>query len=598
MPANLGEAVLSLRTDNRRLDQGIGRGKRSAQDLDRSFTRTSSNVVASIGRIGAAFGVAFGVGTFARALQNTIEFGASIADAADAVGIGAEALQRWRFAGEQSALSTRDVDDALRRFNRRLGLFTATGASPAKRAFEELGVAGDITAGKFDTTEAALGEVIGRLSDLPDQAKRAALASLAFGEDVGPRMATLLGQSRDALQALIDQAPVLSNAQVKAAREINDEWNRVTANISTWIKSRILDLIQAFRQESVNFGTEEQVREDLARARQQLRLFEQSFAEDAPIVQAQRRQVDLLASVVTGFDALAESNRRMALFAGQTKKAVDDTTDSVDQLGAAIEGLPPLHETITFGRPGGPSLSEFQRQLEAQRRRFGLGDQAPDTELASPETTAGLERQVGFVEALGDAFERMASPIGLADSLAQTFVSNISTGITNTIFQAETLSDAFRGVVRSIAEAVTQALIFAAVSRGLGFAFGGGGGGGFGQGFTTPGGQFVPTLQHGGFLGRGHAALVGERGPELFVPSVPGRVFSDRDTRRALASSETNVEVNVINPPSPPRIEDRGGGRIDITFDEAATQTLLKPGSQFSKGLRDRFGLNVRTQRR
>ena len=73
--------------------------------------------------------------------------------------------------------------------------------------------------------------------------------------------------------------------------------------------------------------------------------------------------------------------------------------------------------------------------------------------------------------------------------------------------------------------------------------FGGGGGiGGGGGSFGSPG-SFVPFAfgggpmrQHGGPVWPGTAFLVGERGPELFVPRLPGRVFSNRQSRGMLDS--------------------------------------------------------------
>jgi hypothetical protein len=41
----------------------------------------------------------------------------------------------------------------------------------------------------------------------------------------------------------------------------------------------------------------------------------------------------------------------------------------------------------------------------------------------------------------------------------------------------------------------------------------------------------ISARQHGGPLTRGQASLVGEEGPELFIPSAAGRVVSNRGLR-------------------------------------------------------------------
>ena len=139
-----------------------------------------------------------------------------------------------------------EVDQALRRFNQRLGQFTATGGGPAKNAFTQLGLGSQILSGELRGTEDALRASISILSQVSDPAERAALAAGLFGREMGPQLAALLSEGEAGIQALIDQAPLLTDAQTKAAREIEDAWQAMMANVRTSAQSFIIDMIRTF----------------------------------------------------------------------------------------------------------------------------------------------------------------------------------------------------------------------------------------------------------------------------------------------------------------------------------------------------------------
>ena len=109
--------------------------------------------------------------------------------------------------------------------------------------------------------------------------------------------------------------------------------------------------------------------------------------------------------------------------------------------------------------------------------------------------------------------------------------------------------------------------------------------------------------------------MVGERGPELFIPDTSGEVLSNPDTTRMLAGGTMSlgrgggqaepprIVVNVQNnaPNTEARAEESqdqqgGGARIDVLVDEIVANNL-RPGTATSRAMRDRFGMNFRTRR-
>ncbi|MGH6900624.1 MAG: phage tail length tape measure family protein, partial [Geminicoccaceae bacterium] len=234
-------------------------------------------------------------------------------------------------------------------------------------------------------------------------------------------------------------------------------------------------------------------------------------------------------------DEIAAGNTQTA---DEAAKAVKRQATAVRILREEVERLPPLDETIAFGRPGGPGIGEFQAQLERQRRMFGLGGFAPEEQARAPVDNEQLAESVSLTQALADEFARMNDPIALATSLSTNFASTLSTGFADAIVGASSFADAMSGVIQAIQRAIIEAVIFRAITAALGGAFGGfGGAGQVTAGTALFGGPGPRLLQAGGTFAPRRPFIAGERGWELVMPEVGGRVFSASDTRRILSGA-------------------------------------------------------------
>jgi hypothetical protein len=104
----------------------------------------------------------------------------------------------------------------------------------------------------------------------------------------------------------------------------------------------------------------------------------------------------------------------------------------------------------------------------------------------------------------------------------------------------------------------------------------GGGGGGLGGLFDLGGilGSVLglPGRATGGNVSPGRGYLVGERGPELFVPASAGRVIADAGP--GAAPREVRVSINVMTPPggNAPQALQRSGRQVAAAVRRALTQ--------------------------
>ena len=124
------------------------------------------------------------------------------------------------------------------------------------------------------------------------------------------------------------------------------------------------------------------------------------------------------------------------------------------------------------------------------------------------------------------------------EELNTTFRNGIVDSILAAVEGTKSLKDSLLGVIRQMARLILQQQLLNALK---GFNIFGGGGG---VGFTSPnvltsGLDFSGAFANGGRPAVGKAALVGERGPELFVPDRAGTIVPNS----ALGGS--NIVVNV-----------------------------------------------------
>jgi len=181
---------------------------------------------------------------------------------------------------------------------------------------------------------------------------------------------------------------------------------------------------------------------------------------------------------------------------------------------------------------------EIEKQIAEMKEEGELKDE--DEIRRKLQKIQVLEKERKLAEQTAAAFERMA----------QTIATDISKGIQGMIRGTSTLNDVLSNVLNKLADAAFNMAFFGnsqgslggggligSIFSGFGSMFGGGGGG-------LDDIPFIPSLGGKGFAngGRppvGKASLVGERGPELFVPDRAGTIIPNHDM------GSTSVVVNV-----------------------------------------------------
>lgn len=145
-------------------------------------------------------------------------------------------------------------------------------------------------------------------------------------------------------------------------------------------------------------------------------------------------------------------------------------------------------------------------------------------------------------------------------------ISELTRGMTNAFDRFVRTGKLSFSDLKNVAVGALDAIYDQAISAGLNSLFGSGGGGGiFGSLLSGLGASFAPRAM-GGPVTAGQPFLVGEAGPEIFIPGQQGRIHRPQNS----AASAINVTINMSG--------DTGGGR-------ASRQSASQIASQVSRAV-------------
>ena len=265
-----------------------------------------------------------------------------------------------------------------------------------------------------------------------------------------------------------------------------------------------------------------------------------------PVVAAQLESAERVRQINKEYaDKLAEATSE------ETKKVLEQAKGVELQLeGVKLEKeLKDLRES---------AVGSIQDEIEMLRARLN----GTEDVLAAEREIAALKAQgisqgkaTGLVETKRQLEEQVAaqdkaraSAEQLAGSIASSLTGSLRGLIDGSMDAEEALANAFQGIADAFLDMAMQMIQqwIQMQIMGLVGSFFGGGGGGFGVTPLTSGMSFFAD---GGRPPVNDVSVVGERGPELFVPDQPGRIISNEQSRAAMSMYSPGNDQMTPNAP-------------------------------------------------
>ena len=138
--------------------------QRSTEKLQKSFIGLKTGIATLVG-----------VGGLGATAKELLSAGDKLAKTSSKLGISTEALQKYRFAAEQSGVASNTFDMALQRMTRRVAE-ARNGTGEAKAALKEMGITLNDSSGKAKSTEQVFMEVADKMKGMGSQSDKGRLA--------------------------------------------------------------------------------------------------------------------------------------------------------------------------------------------------------------------------------------------------------------------------------------------------------------------------------------------------------------------------------------------------------------------------------------
>ena len=186
-----------------------------------------------------------------------------------------------------------------------------------------------------------------------------------------------------------------------------------------------------------------------------------------------------------------------------------------DQLGA--QALNSWNNFVDGLVAGSELSSEALKKARILEFGEGIGKKNLSLDLTPKMDLTKMYVQVpAFIEKT----KEMSNAMMIATDIGNTFTNSFGQGMANIIVQGERVIDVFKNIGRLLASSVIQKGLSILLTGGLaGDGLFGSGGGILGRLFSGLG------FATGGIPPVGKASIVGERGPELFIPGVRGTII-------------------------------------------------------------------------
>lgn len=521
------------------------------------ITNALKKVTGSVLNMKTAIVGAVGAGGFGALIKSSINAGDELAKTADKLGVTTEALAGLRHAADLTGVSTGTMDMAMQRFTRRAAE-AAKGTGEAKGALRELGIdAESIVRLPLDEQ---MNVVADAMQGLDTQADKVRIAMKLFDSE-GVALVNTLGGGSEALKAMTSEAEhfgvTLSRTDTAQMEAANDAITRLKAvftgltnQLAVAFSPIITFVADAFRQaalDSAEFGRIGQmVAGGVVKAFGVVR----NVIHGVEIVfkMAELGVMRFAASIgnklVPFIETYIKLHNKLAKFNPFMEEITESAESIVGNLPAGVAALEAELAKLQAANPGMELTVSMEAFIVANRR--AAQSVADVTDAAQGLNGKDISAPT-IADRLNDSFTKLQENLPTIqeqmDNLAKNTMKNMSDGLMGVVKGTVKLKDAFRNMALDIISQMIQMFVIDKITGGfLSFA----------KGIT---GKAI-----GGPVQSGQPYMVGERGPEMFVPNQSGSIVPNK---------KMGGGVTVIN-----NVDARGSGAdVDQKIKSAMAQT-------------------------
>lgn len=548
------------------------------QKIQRRFDTFGKNVsrtmTAVAGAITAGFAV-LGTGAVIGKIAQTAQEMDTLAKSADRLSVSVSSLQKFSIAAGMAGSSAQTLEKFIQKMNEQIQR-GAGGSKETEKNINALGLS--LSELSKLNTEQRLLAVADAVKKIEDPARRTTLLTIAFGEE-SSKLSNFLSQGAEGIKAASDELEkmglTLTRVDFAQVEIANDQMTKLQTVIGQVAQKFTAALAPAFSaateaiiENSFEFAA---FTNTVARGAEsmvsQIGRLSEPIRTIVGLTSLTGKSIDFMLTSVTAAIALVINTLSIpidAIIAG-LKTMVNTAIDAVNSVvslamsiplvGDKFAGIADSIESMRFENVAGNfekaidgSLAMIDAAFDSTSESFGeLSKEFDDlvkkinSPVEKPGFIVSFERNLSKFKAKAQEVAKVAETAATG-APAQT--ANV--GETSAVKSAKTTADAIKKTYELTAQDIQKSFAssFASAAKSgesfsksiksslanlfidkasnlIGAALFGGSGGGSG----LLGGLFGGFFADGGRPPMGKASIVGERGPELFVPDKPGTII-------------------------------------------------------------------------
>lgn len=229
--------------------------RRTTKQAEGRLTRFSSRVKDTMRKNARAFAVAgaamgAAVAAVSEGLRRTMSEMDRLTKLSRSIGVPVEELSGLAHAAGLSGLQVKELGRGLRNFSRNAAA-AAKGPTDFTRSLEAIEVEWQNADGTFRNSRDVMLDVADKFKRMEDGSNKTALAMKIFGEEVGPRMVTMLNQGSEGIEQMTEEADrmglTFSQKAGRAAEAFNDTISKVGGVVKGLFTRLAIDLAPALQ---------------------------------------------------------------------------------------------------------------------------------------------------------------------------------------------------------------------------------------------------------------------------------------------------------------------------------------------------------------
>lgn len=517
---------------------------------------------------------AVGAAGFGALIKSSINAGDELAKTADKLGVTTQALAGLRHAAELTGVSTGTMDMALQRFTRRAAE-AAQGTGEAKGALQELGIdADELVRLPLDQQMNVVAE---SMAGVKNQSDKVRLAMKLFDSE-GVALVNTLGGGAEALQKMTEEAEHLGvtlsrtdTAQMEAANDsitrLKAVFTGLTNQLSVAFAPIITFVADGFRQaalDTADFGTIGQ--RVVGAMIKVFGLLRNGLHMNQIIFTAMRLGVLKLANAfgqrltpVLDFFIQRYNDMANSMVGGLIgMEAITATGEQlVGALPSAIAKTEAALESLKNSNPGAELVASMEEFVVSNRQAAeSVAELKNGIAKMTPPAVSGFER---MGKSVTDFLAKMPTLKDNLDDITKTTFKNMSEGLMGIVKGTTSVADAFKQMAAQLIMQAIQLFVVDKITGGfLSFVKG------IGSKAASPAIRGRAAI--GGPVQAGSPYMVGERGPEMFIPNSSGSI---------VPNDKMGGGITVVN-----NVNASGAGpevdlKIRAAMQETSQQTIL-----------------------